>query len=119
MLKQKQATNKRQIGSEYEQMAKKYLVSKGYEILYTNYRCKLGEIDIIAKDESHIIFIEVKYRSNSFFGYPREAVDYKKQKRIRKVAQYFIKTELRQETSCRFDIIEILDTSLTHIVAAF
>lgn len=119
MLKQNQGNNTRKIGTKYEQMAKEYLLVQGYLVLYMNYRCKIGEIDIIAQHENYIIFVEVKYRSKSSFGYPREAVNYKKQQKITRVAEYFLKSHLRSHANCRFDIIEILGTSLTHIKAAF
>ncbi len=118
-LKQSQTLNKRQIGTKYEQMAKEYLEAKGYLILCMNYRCKIGEIDIIAQHENYFIFIEVKYRAKSSFGYPREAVNYKKQQKITYVAQYFLRSQSHSYANCRFDIIEILDTTLTHIIAAF
>ena len=54
--------NKRQLGQENEYLALKYLTNKGYKIIKRNYRCKLGEIDLIAKKDDRIIFIEVKYR---------------------------------------------------------
>ena len=72
--------NKRQIGAEYEKKAVALLLEKGYEILEVNYRNRMGEIDIIAKDGKYICFIEVKFRTNSDFGSPLEAVDAKKQK---------------------------------------
>lgn len=119
MLKQNQGNNTRKIGSKYEQMAKEYLETKGYLVVCTNYRCQIGEIDIIAKNEDYIIFVEVKYRSKSTFGYPREAVNYKKQQKIKAVAKYFLKSQLHSYANCRFDIIEILGISLIHIKAAF
>ena len=62
--------NNRTIGSEYEDIIVNYIKEKGYEILVTNYRCKQGEIDIVAKDGKYLVFIEVKYRKSSKTGVP-------------------------------------------------
>lgn len=118
-LKQKGVKNNRVVGSYYEEIASTYLIEKGYEIICHNFRSKFGEIDIIACDGEYIVFIEVKYRKTKQFGYPREAVTYQKQRRIIRTAQYFLLTQIGKEQSCRFDVIEILDNQLTHLVAAF
>ena len=76
--------NKRQIGTEKEKLAGAYLEQNGYEIIEYNFRCKQGEIDIVAKDGEYLVFCEVKYRSNIKKGTPFEAVDYKKQ-RVRRI----------------------------------
>ena len=84
------ALNKRVIGTIWEQAAINYLKNNGYEILETNYRCRIGEIDIIAKDDGYFVFIEVKYRKTSFMGDPFEAINSKKQSTIRKTASYYL-----------------------------
>lgn len=117
--KQKETENKRNIGKYYETMASEYLARQGYEIICHNYYSKFGEIDIIARDHEYIVFIEVKYRKTKQFGYPREAVTYQKQRHIIRTAQYFLLTQIGKEASCRFDVIEILDNQITHLVAAF
>ncbi len=118
-LKQKDVKNKRVIGSLYETMASRYLREQGYTIICHNFRSRFGEIDIIARDHEYIVFIEVKYRKTKQFGYPREAVTYRKQKHIIRTAEYFLLTQIGKEQACRFDVIEILDNQLTHLVAAF
>lgn len=115
----KGAMNKRAVGSRYEELAAAYLLRKGYLILEHNFRCRLGEIDIIAKDDEYIVFIEVKYRKTKKFGYPREAVTYLKQQHIIRTAQYFLTVKVGYELPCRFDVIEILDNQITHLEAAF
>ncbi|MGL6173246.1 MAG: YraN family protein [Cellulosilyticaceae bacterium] len=112
-------SNNRKIGSQYELLAKKYLLQNQYTILEMNYRCKSGEIDIIAKDGEYIIFVEVKYRSNTKFGYPRESVNYYKQKRIIAAAKYYLFTHRWYHKSCRFDVLEILYDQVTYIKNAF
>lgn len=115
--------NNRETGNLGEGYAKEYLINNGYNILSTNYRCKLGEIDIIVKKENYIIFIEVKYRKTLSYGYPREAVNYKKQCKIRKVASMYINTHNISNSDFRFDVIEILNTNnkntIEHIKNAF
>jgi putative endonuclease len=75
--------NKRLIGGEYERLAAEYLKKKGMFILEMNFRNRGGEIDIIAKDGEYICFIEVKYRTTNEWGFPLEAVHYRKQQQIR------------------------------------
>lgn len=79
--------NNREIGDKYEEKAVKLLISRGYEILERNYRVKAGEIDIIAKFEDTIVFVEVKYRKTLKYGYGLEAVDYRKIRRIYNAAK--------------------------------
>lgn len=111
--------NKRAVGSRYERLATAYLLKKGYHILENNFRCPLGEIDIIARNNEYIVFIEVKYRKTEKYGYPREAVTYYKMRHIIRTAQFYLATKIGYEESCRFDVIEILDTQITHLEAVF
>lgn len=121
MVQNKSATpNKRQIGALWEQAALAYLVENGYEILETNYRCKIGEIDIIGKNDGYLTFIEVKYRKNSSMGSPFEAINPVKQNTIRKTASYYMLCHnLGTNTACRFDAVGILGTEITLIKDAF
>jgi len=114
------SVNKRQMGTSYEIKAEEYLMKKGYKILERNYRNRQGEIDIIAKDREYFCFIEVKYRTTNEFGNPLEAVDFRKQKQIRKVALYYLmKNKLSEWTPCRFDVIAFEGEKMTHIENAF
>ena len=81
---------------------------KGYKILATNYRCPLGEIDIIAKYKKVIAFIEVKTRRSSTFGLPQESVNQRKQYQLSKVALYFLKRYRLTKTKARFDVVSVL-----------
>ena len=74
--------NRRRTGARYEQTAGRYLETKGYQILEYNYRCRRGEIDIIARDQECLVFCEVKYRSGPGAGDAAEAVDAKKQRKL-------------------------------------
>ncbi len=112
--------NKRGVGTHYEDIAVKFLEDNKYTILERNFRFHRDEIDIIAKDKDTIVFVEVKYRSTEIKGYPSEAVDYKKQKVISKVALYYITSKLkRTEVPCRFDVVGILGDKIEHIKNAF
>jgi putative endonuclease len=111
--------NKSKIGKEQEEIALNYLKKKGYKIVHKNYSCKLGEIDIIAEDKDVVVFVEVKYRKSDYFGLPREAVNYYKQQKIRRVATFYLKWNRKLTTPCRFDVIEILGTNIEHIQNCF
>ncbi|OJT71625.1 hypothetical protein BM531_23215, partial [Clostridioides difficile] len=89
-----------------EKVAVNYLLSKGAKILEKNYRLKIGEIDIIAKMEDEIIFVEVKSRSNIKFGYPCESVSFKKEKDNWSCKLLYYKKYLNN-TPIRFDVIEV------------
>jgi putative endonuclease len=96
-------------GSFGENIAAKYLIKKGFSILKQNVRFgKLGEIDLIAKYKDEIVFVEVKTRNNNrLFGEPYEAVDEKKQRKLKKMADIYLQG-LNQDKNLRFDIVEIL-----------
>ena len=81
----------------------------------------MGEIDLIAKMNGELVFIEVKSRSNINYGYPCEAVNYKKKRKITNVAKYYILDNSLEDISVRFDVIEIYltDKKINHIVNAF
>lgn len=112
--------NKRRIGGCYEEMAADYLKKQGVEILATNYRCKIGEIDIVAKDGNVLVFAEVKYRKTSRNGDPAEAVGYQKRKKISRVAVHYLVTHYSHlEISCRFDVLSMNETEIRWIKNAF
>ena len=112
--------NKREVGSGKERIAAEYLQEQGYRILEMNYFCKAGEIDIIAEEDGYLCFIEVKYRSDAASGFPEDAVDIRKAKRITKSAMFYMNSEgLSGETPCRFDVVAILGKDITLIKNAF
>ena len=93
-------------GKEGELLAIKYLKSKGYEILRTNYRAGRNEIDIIARMDTFVVFVEVKYRSTIKYGYPEEMVSGDQEERIREAAELYMESE-NWKGNIRFDIIAI------------
>lgn len=96
------------IGKYGEDLATKYLQAQGYQILERNYRCNLGEIDIVAQDKDYLVFVEVKTRTNVFFGFPHESVTHAKQSRIRKIALFYLAERRSSLENYRFDVISVL-----------
>ena len=107
------------VGSKGEMEAKKFLQKNKYKILEMNYTCKLGEIDIVAKDKDVIVFVEVKARSSLQYGTPAEAVTPYKQNKIRAVAKYYLMVQDAFDSDVRFDVIEVNDDVINHIQNAF
>ena len=94
-------------GKSSEDKALSYLRWQGYKILETNYKKKLGEIDIIAKDDGRFCFIEVKSRSSVMFGLPKEAVNRRKQHKLSQSALAYLKERQLLNQSCRFDVLAL------------
>ncbi|MEE4246313.1 MAG: YraN family protein, partial [Kangiellaceae bacterium] len=90
------------LGALYEERAKKYLLQQGYKLVEANYRCNLGEIDLIFTHDNVYIFIEVKFRRNSAFGSAIESVTKQKQKKIIKAAEFYLLTNGLSSVDCRF-----------------
>lgn len=100
--------NNKEVGNTYEDRAVLLLSSNGYRILERNYRVRAGEIDIIAEKGKTIVFVEVKYRSSSKFGYGIEAVDYRKIRRIYNAAKIYLTLNRKSSYKVRFDCISFL-----------
>lgn len=96
-----------------------FLKKNGYAIMQTNFKTRLGEIDIVAFKDGVIVFVEVKCRETLAFGRPIEAVDWRKQQKIRKVAEIFLMLKHKQFADCRFDVIEIVGDEINHVENAF
>lgn len=112
-----------ELGQYGETLAVRYLAGKGLRICERNYRSGKGEIDIIARDGEWLVFIEVKTRTGTRYGLPREAVTAYKQEVLRRTAQAY-RTEKDQTSPCRFDVVEILirpdgTYNLEYLPAAF
>lgn len=111
--------NKRAKGTAYEQAAGYYLEQQGYEILTFNYRCPLGEIDIIAKEGGYLVFCEVKYRAGTSKGSPLEAVGSRKQRTIYRCAEWYLNEKHLSDVACRFDVIGVEGSKITVLKNAF
>ena len=100
--------SRQKFGEKSESIAVSYLKKQGYKIIEQNYRTKLGEIDIIAKEKGTIAFIEVKSRKSKNFGNPKWAVTPKKQRKISMVALWYLKTTKQSNVKARFDVVSII-----------
>ena len=101
-------TEKKELGRKGEDLALQFLKKKGYRIIEKNYVCKMGEMDIIAKEKDILAFIEVKTRTSTTFGPPQLAVNPKKQSQMSKVALHFLKEKKLEDAKARFDVVAIL-----------
>lgn len=94
------------IGSEAESAACTWLQQQGLVIIERNFRCKLGEIDIVAKENQTLVFVEVRQRSGHHFGDGFTSVDYRKQQKlIRTAKRYLQERKIFDQSPCRFDIV--------------
>ncbi len=94
------------LGEQSEQLARKYLEHQGLEFIINNFRVKCGEIDLVMRDLTHIIFIEVRYRRSHFYGGAIESVDWFKQQRIISAAHLFLQRHVRMQSfPSRFDVV--------------
>ncbi len=112
------------IGKKGEKVAVKYLKKSGFEIIECGFKAMRGEIDIIARENDTIVFVEVKTRRTDEFGSPFEAVDLKKQAQIKKIASIYISKRYQKFIPCRFDVVGIIvkkrgDYEISHIRNAF
>lgn len=112
------------LGKRGEETAARFLKRQGLKVIKQNYRCRLGEIDIIAKDGNELVFIEVKTRSSVTFGSPAHAVDRRKQGQIIKAAQTYLMETRLHNSPARFDVVAIqfqndMNPRIEHIRNAF
>ena len=113
------------LGRAGEEYAAKYLQKRGFRIVERNFRCKLGELDIVARDGPFLVFTEVRTVAGNAFGSPQESITDKKKKKLRQVALFYAKFRNVGDTPMRFDVVAITaDASgsikkLDHIVNAF
>jgi putative endonuclease len=100
---------KQKFGADGERLAVRQIEKRGYKTIQRNFRCKTGEIDIIAKDGDTLVFVEVKTRNNLRFGSPKHAVTWRKQKKLIRTALYYLKTVNSSKARFRFDVISIVN----------
>ena len=98
---------KKEVGQRGEDLAVDYIQNSGYTVLERNYRCKLGEVDIIARDNDTLVFIEVRTRSSIDFGLPQESINRRKRHQISKVALEYLTRKKLKNIPARFDVIAI------------
>ncbi|MGH7794333.1 MAG: YraN family protein [Candidatus Binatia bacterium] len=100
-------TGKLLLGQEGERLAERYLQKKGYKLVERNYRCAVGELDLIVLDRRVVVFVEVKTRTGHGFGSPLEAVESRKQRKMIQAAQFFLSAKGLQQREARFDVVGI------------
>ena len=112
--------NYRKQGNDFEKLAADYLKKQGMSIIKTNFYCKMGEVDIIARDGSYLVFVEVKYRKSVSKGDAAEAVGFNKMRKICRCADvWMMLNKCTGDTSVRFDVVAIEAGHLSHYKNAF
>lgn len=111
--------NTKLLGQRNEKKAKDYLIKKGYTILDTNYTTRIGEIDIVAKIDDCIVFVEVKSRKDDYYGSALYAVNKRKLYKYGLLMKQYLVNKNLTESPSRFDIIEITSSKLNHIENAY
>jgi len=99
-------TKAQTIGQMAEDQACQYLLQQGLQLITRNYRCRMGEIDLIVRDKNNLVFVEVRYRKPSGFGSGAESVGYHKQQKLIKAAMHYIQHK-SVLLPCRFDVISM------------
>jgi putative endonuclease len=100
-------SSKIKTGKEGEIIAAAFLKKNGYRIIGKNFRCAIGEIDIIAQEKDELVFIEVKTRTSRELGFPEQAVGIKKQKKMSQLALWYLQKKNIKDTASRFDVLAI------------
>ena len=111
-------TSKMQTGFDGEKVAADYLESKGYEVLERNYRYLKAEVDLIVRKGNWLVFVEVKTRSNSDFGFPEDFVDRAKEENILMAAEYYM-YKINWEGNVRYDIVSVLGVEFEREIVHF
>lgn len=95
-------------GQESEARVAEYLQNLGFQLLHRNFRCKLGEVDLIGIHQNYLAFVEVRFRRNATFGSAAESVIWRKQQKLIRTAQFFLKNHpYLLQRPCRFDVIAV------------
>lgn len=95
-------------GRAGEAMAADFLKQQGYRILEMNYRCSIGEIDMVAREKGDLVFVEVKTRKSGAMGYPEQAVGLAKQKKMSQLALWYLRDKNIGDVAVRFDVVAIV-----------
>lgn len=112
--------NTRKRGAEYERQAAEFLKNQGYEILEYNFRSPYGEIDLVARQDNCLVFVEVKYRKSAQCGGAAFAVGTEKQRRLSRTAVFYcVRRGIAEDAPCRFDVVAVTGTEFTHYENAF
>lgn len=107
------------LGSRAEALVAEHLVALGWRVLERNWRCRWGELDIVAEEGRSLVFVEVKARSSRRRGAPEEAVDARRQARLARAAGAYLAAHGFLERPCRFDVAAVEDGAVRLLRAAF
>ena len=112
------------VGKYGEDVAVRHLTEAGLEIVERNWRCREGEIDIVARERDVLVICEVKTRSSLLFGLPAEAITLRKRERMRRLAYLWLREHAARPPEVRFDVISVLRPDrgaavVEHLRAAF
>jgi putative endonuclease len=99
---------KQTTGQEIESQVATYLKKQGFQLLHRNFRCRLGEIDLIGHHQNQLLFVEVRFRRNAAYGGAAASVDFRKQQKLIKTAQFFLLSHPKMlNCACRFDVVAV------------
>jgi putative endonuclease len=101
-------TQRQQRGAHAEERAAIHLERQGLQIVARNFRCRMGEIDLVARDGPMLVFVEVRLRASGAYGGAQGSVDWRKQARVVAAARYYL-SRLQSEPPCRFDVVTFED----------
>jgi len=119
---------RQELGAKGEALAREMYEKEGFRVIKQNYRCRIGEIDLICEKEKLLVFCEVKCRARLIFGMPAEAVDAKKIRHICRVASWYLSQGMRinrlySDFDMRFDVVEVVfvgdEYEINHVPNAF
>ena len=106
------------IGKNIEDLVNSYLQEQGLKLVEVNYRCRVGEIDLIMKDRDTFVFVEVRYRKSSDYGDGAVSVNFRKQNKIKRAAAHYLqKNNLYDKVPCRFDIVAVRDQGSDYFIS--
>ena len=111
-------TTKLETGQKAENLAAAFLQAKGFAIIEKNFRAKVGEIDLVAKDGDEIVFVEVRARASRDFGGAAASVGGAKRRKLIRAASLWLQAR-RWDGACRFDVVAVDGGRLEHLPAAF
>jgi putative endonuclease len=103
-----------QIGQQAEDFAQSYLEQQGLKFVERNFQCRMGEIDLIMRDNKTLVFVEVRYRKNNYFGGPIISISSSKQQKLLTAAKFYLQQHPRDaKRTVRFDVLGILGPDRT------
>lgn len=109
----------KQVGIDGEDIAAAWYEARGYQILARNWRCRLGELDLIVRQGRRVVFCEVKHRTSVRFGTPAEAITRDKKQRIRHLAARWLEEASPRPAEIRFDVAAVLNGEIEVLEGAF